>query len=216
MVRKWTIWVLLSLSVFALLPVALIVRARTSHTTEPRLHVFPDMDSQPKYKTQRGNPLFADTRAMRPPVEGTVARGRLHADDYLYRGIENGEWAAGFPMAVTHELMDRGRQRFDIYCAPCHGMAGYGDGIVARTAEGLAEGTWVQPSSYHTDLVKSRRPGHIFNTITHGIRNMPPYGFRIEPEDRWAIVAYVQALQLSQQAEISDVPEQHRASVQGQ
>ena len=216
MVRKWAIWILISLGILSLLPFALIARARTARTTQPRLHVFPDMDSQEKYKPQQVNRLFADTRAMRPPVEGTVARGRLREDDHLYRGIRDGEWAAEIPVAVDRILIERGRERFDIYCSPCHGLAGYGDGVVARRADALQEGTWVQPSSLHTELVRSRPPGHIFNTITNGIRNMPPYGFRISVEDRWAVTAYVSALQLSQHADIEDVPEQQRANVREQ
>ncbi len=215
MARKWTLWTLVSLVVVSLLPFALILRARTNRTTQTRLHLWPDMDTQEKYKTQRVNRLFADTRAMRRPVEGTVARGRLNEDDHYYRGVVDGGWATRFPMKLTEKRMKRGRERFNIYCAPCHGMAGYGDGVVARRAESLGEGTWVQPSSLHTDLVRSRPVGHIFNTITHGIRNMPPYGFRIPVEDRWAIVAYVRALQLSQNAGIEDVPEDRRASLQG-
>ena len=216
MVRKWTIWLLISLGILSLLPFALIARARTARTSQPRIHVFPDMDNQDRFKSQQVNRLFADTRAMRPPVEGTVARGQLQEDDHLYRGIEDGEWAAGFPMKVDSEIMERGRERFDIYCSPCHGLAGYGDGVVARRADSLREGTWVQPSSLHTELVLSRPPGHVFNTITNGIRNMPPYGFRISAEDRWAVTAYVNALQLSQNAGIEDVPEQQRANVREQ
>ncbi len=216
MVHKWTIWVLITLAVLSLLPFALIIRARSARTAQPRIHVFPDMDNQGRFKTQQVNPLFADTRAMRPPVEGTVARGQLREDDHLYRGIDGEGWAAGFPTTVSRELMERGRQRYDIYCSPCHGLAGYGDGVVSRRATELQEGTWVQPSSYHTELVRSRPPGHIFNTITNGIRNMPPYGFRISVEDRWAVAAYVKALQLSQNAGIEDVPPEHRADVQEQ
>lgn len=216
MVRKWTIWILISLGVLSLLPFALIARARTARTAEPRIHVFPDMDNQGRYKSQQVNRLFADTRAMRPPVEGTVARGQLQEDDHLYRGVRSGEWAAGFPMKIDREVMERGRERYDIHCSPCHGLAGYGDGIVARRADALQEGTWVQPSSLHTDLVRSRPSGHIFNTITNGIRNMPPYGFRVSVEDRWAVTAYVSALQLSQNAAIEDVPEKQRANVQEQ
>lgn len=216
MVRKWTIWILISLGVLSLLPFALIARARTARTSQPRLHVFPDMDNQGRFKAQQVNKLFADTRAMRPPVDGTVARGDLRENDTLYRGVRDGRWADRIPVEVNRELMERGRERYAIHCSPCHGLSGYGDGAVARRADALQEGTWVQPSSFHTELVRSRPPGHIFNTITHGIRNMPPYGFRIGVEDRWAITAYVAALQLSQNAGIEDVPEQQRADVREQ
>jgi mono/diheme cytochrome c family protein len=110
-------------------------------------------------------------------------------------------------------MLRRGQERYDIYCSPCHGLAGYGDGMVAMRAEGLQEGTWTPPSSIHTELVRSRAPGHLYNTITNGIRNMPAYGPQISVEDRWAIVAYVEALQRSQAATVEDVPMELRASL---
>jgi hypothetical protein len=103
-------------------------------------------------------------------------------------------------------LLDRGQQRFNIYCAPCHGLDGYGDGTVARRAAQLKEGTWTPPLNYHTDQVRSRPVGHIFNTITNGIRTMPPYGSQIPVADRWAIVAWVRVLQASQDADLKSLP----------
>jgi len=209
-------WLTYSLAVVVALswvPLAMIARARVTTSPKPRIHVVPDMDNQPKFKAQARNPLFADLRSMRPDVPGTVARGELDEDDALDRGKRGDEWVTTIPVPVTDALLARGRQRFDIYCSPCHGLAGYGDGMVAKRAEALQEGTWTPPSSFHTDLVRSRPVGHIFNTITHGIRNMPAYGPQIPVADRWAIVSYVRALQRSQNATIDDVPPQLRAQL---
>ncbi|MEW6741665.1 MAG: cytochrome c [Planctomycetota bacterium] len=198
------------LGALALVPLVMVARARVSKSDLPRIHLVPDMDSQPKFKAQAANPLFADGRAMRLPVEGTVARGELHDDEHLELGKLNGVWAETFPVAVTADLMQRGRERFDIYCAPCHGLAGAGDGIVHQRSVALQEGTWVPPTSLHDDTVRIRPVGHLFNTITRGIRNMPAYGSQIALKDRWAIVAYVRALQRSQHATLADVPAEMR------
>jgi mono/diheme cytochrome c family protein len=188
------------------IPLALIARDRTQKSRSPRVMVIPDMDKQKKYQPQKTNVLFADSRADRRPVEGTVARGHLSVDEHMNRGIEGGQWAVAFPMPVTEPMMQRGRARFDIYCAPCHGLDGSGAGIVARRADALQEGTWVPPTSLHDAVVRDRPAGHLFNTITNGIRNMPPYASQIPVADRWAIVAYVRALQRSQHSRIEDVP----------
>lgn len=209
-------WLTYSVAVVVALswiPLAMIARARVTTSPKTRLHVVPDMDSQPKFKAQARNLLFADLRSMRPDVPGTVARGELDEDDAYYRGKHGDEWITTIPVPVTGALLARGRQRFDIYCSPCHGLAGYGDGMVAKRAEALQEGTWTPPSSFHTDLVRSRPVGHIFNTITHGIRNMPAYGPQIPVADRWAIVSYVRALQRSQNATVADVPPDLRAQL---
>lgn len=200
----------LILFLLSLLPFALIARARAQRSDRPRVHLILDMDNQPKFKPQQANPLFADGRAMRPKVAGTVARGDLELDDHLCRGIENGQWAETFPIRVDERLLRRGRERFDIFCAPCHGVSGYGDGMVSRRADELQEGKWVPPTSLHADAVRQRPPGHLYNTIVNGIRNMPPYGHQIGVEDRWAIVAYVRALQRSQNARPEDAPEEAR------
>jgi mono/diheme cytochrome c family protein len=210
---KWVLPALVLLASLSLVPVACIARARAVHSPKPRLHLVPDMDNQGKYKAQQLNPWFADTRAMREPVEGTVARGQLRADDHYERGLMDGDYATTFPMTIDEELLDRGEQRFDIYCAPCHGLSGYGDGIVARRAERLQQGTWVPPASLHAEPAFSRPVGHLFNTITNGIRTMPAYGSQIPVEDRWAIVGYVRALQRSQHANLNDVPPDERQSL---
>lgn len=207
---RWVLIVLAALVTASLLPLACIARARVTHSPMPRVHPVRHMSQQPSYRPQERNLVFADGRADRPPVEGTVARGQLQADDHFDRGLVNGAWATTLPMPVTAPLLHRGKQRFEIYCAPCHGLAGYGDGPVARRADKLMEGTWVPPSSLHDATVLAREDGHIYNTIKNGIRNMPPYGPQIPTEDRWAIVAYVRALQRSQHSSVADVPEEVR------
>jgi mono/diheme cytochrome c family protein len=196
-----------------LVPLALIAKDRAEPSPRPRVQIIPDMDAQPKFKAQSPNPLFADGRAMRAPVAGSIARGELRTDEHLHAGRQGGDWATAFPVRVDAGLLARGRERFDIYCAPCHGLSGMGDGLVARRADRLQEGTWTPPSSLHTDVVRGRAVGHVFNTITHGLRNMPAYGSQIPAEDRWAIVAYVKALQRSQNAALADVPPGERPAL---
>jgi mono/diheme cytochrome c family protein len=205
-----------ALTVIALLPAAMISRARTSKSPTPRINLIPDMDYQPKYLPQSENRLFADGRAMRPRMEGTIARGQLQEDDHLHRGRIGDQGAASIPLPVTKAVMERGRERFDIHCAVCHGAAGFGDGMVAKRADELAQlgkASWTPPTSLHEEIVRQRPDGHIFNTITNGIRNMPAYGSQVSVEDRWAIVAYVRALQRSQNASVADVPEDVRPTL---
>jgi mono/diheme cytochrome c family protein len=171
------------------------------------------MDNQPKYKAQSRNMMFADRRAMRPPVAGTVARGTTLGDSALTSGKIGEGWVEAIPVEVDGGVLQRGRERYDIYCSPCHGLAGFGDGMVAKRADELLEGTWTPPTSFHTELLRERPDGHLFNTISNGIRNMPAYGPQIEVEDRWAIVAYVRALQRSQNATVDDVPPDIRAQL---
>jgi mono/diheme cytochrome c family protein len=207
---RWLVYAVVLLATLALVPFALIARSRATTSDRPRIHPILDMAKQPKLKTQTANPLFADGRAMRLPVPGTVARGDLEENTAYWNGREGDAWVTAFPIPVTDRLMQRGQERYDIYCTPCHGMAGYGDGPVAKRADALQEGTWTPPSSYHTDLVRGRPVGHLFNTITNGIRNMPAYGSQIPVADRWAIVLYVRALQRSQAASVADVPAELR------
>jgi mono/diheme cytochrome c family protein len=210
---RWLLFTVVTLVVLSWVPLALIMRARVTTSAKPRIHVVPDMDNQPKYKTQTRNPLFADLRAMRPSVEGAVARGEVVGDQAVMTGKVGESWVVEIPVPVDENVLSRGRQRYNIYCSPCHGLAGYGDGMVAKRADALQEGTWTPPSSFHTDLIRQREAGQIFNTISNGIRNMPAYGPQIPVEDRWAVVAYVRALQRSQNATIDDVPEDIRAQL---
>lgn len=211
---RWLISAVIILVALSWIPLALAVRARTVKKTEPRIHIIQDMDNQPKVKAQSRFTLFADRRGMRPPVAGTVERSAAIGDEATQRGrIADGEWVETTPVEVTPALLARGRERYDIYCSPCHGLAGYGDGMVSRRADQLQEGTWTPPTSFHTELVLSRPDGHIFNSISNGIRNMPSYGSQIPVADRWAIVAYVRALQRSQNATVDDVPLELRAQL---
>ena len=201
------LYLLLVLGAAGLVPLAIIARDRATPSPRPRVQIIPDMDKQPKFRPQRGNPLFADGRADRLPVPGTVARGEARADSLFYAGREHGAWAVKLPQPATPELLARGRERYRIYCSPCHGLSGYGDGMVAKRADRLQEGTWTPPASFHTDALRQRPVGQLFNVITRGVRNMPAYGPQIPPADRWAIVAYLRALQRSQAAGVQDVPE---------
>jgi len=210
---KWAVPVLLLLASLALIPVACVARARVVRSPVPRVHVVPDMDNQGRYKAQQLNPWFADTRAMRLPVDGTVARGQLREDDHFERGTIGDAYATTFPVSLDAPLLDRGQERYDVYCAPCHGLSGHGDGIVARRAERLQQGTWVPPASLHVEPAYSRPVGHLYNSIANGIRTMPAYGSQIPVEDRWAIVAYIKALQRSQRAGLEDVPPDERQSL---
>jgi mono/diheme cytochrome c family protein len=209
----WVVPAITVLVVLSFIPLALIARSRTLTTSHTRLQIIPDMDQQPKFKTQSMNPLFADLRAMRPEVPGTVAWGAGRIDSLLELGISGGRFGTSFPFPLSEAILKRGRERFDIYCSPCHGLAGRGDGIVNVRAERLQEGTWTPPADLTSDLVAGREAGHIYNTIKNGIRNMPAYGPQIAAADRWAIVAYVRALQRSRRAPIEDVPAELRPSL---
>lgn len=192
-------------------PLVLFARGRVSRTDEPRVHLVQDMGSQPKYREQQTSSIFADGRADRPRVAGTVARGSLQEDDFYFRGYRSeagGEgktkvtFQEGMPgqVKVSEAVLRRGEQRYNIFCAPCHGIDGYGNGPVNQRAQESQESKWIPPASLHTEAVRGRSEGHLYNTINVGIRNMPGYGWQIGVEDRWAIVAYVRALQLSQHA----------------
>ncbi len=198
--------VMIVLTLLALVPLGLLVKARVTDSPLPRFMIIFDMDNQARYKAQQANPVFADGRAMRPPVEGAVARGDRGDDPHRTEGRVGDGWAETFPRPVDEAMLRRGRERFGIYCAPCHGLDGGGDGIVSRRAERLMEGTWVLPSNLADDVVAARPVGHIYNSIRNGIRKMPAYGPQIPVDDRWAITAYVRALQRSRRATLDDAP----------
>lgn len=209
---KWIIPAIVLMAVLSFIPLSFIMLRRSGPTDLPRFELIPDMDNQQKFKAQSFNPIFADSRSMRPVVIGTVPYKKPKLDDHFEKGIDNGKWADNFPreVQVNEQFITRGREQFNVFCAPCHGRSGYGNGPVAMRAEELAQGTWTPPASFHTELVQTRPAGHIFNTISNGIRNMPAYGPQISVEDRWAIVAYVRALQRSQNAKVGDLPEDVR------
>jgi mono/diheme cytochrome c family protein len=164
------------------------------------------MHDQPKYIPLRESTFFNDGRSARPLVAGTVARGQLREDPLLYTGKVNGADATMFPFPVDDRVMARGRERFDIYCSPCHGHTGGGDGMVVRRG-------YRRPPSYHDDRLQSAPIGHFFDVISNGFGAMPDYAAQIAVEDRWAIVAYIRALQLSEHATPADVPADQRGSL---
>lgn len=184
---------------------------RGSKFTSPPLWVFsdtlfPEMNHQGKYKPQAESKFFADGRADRPLPAGVVPRGFLRDDDHFYRGkTADGQWAKGFPEAVKVDarLLARGRERYTIYCAPCHGALGDGNGITKQYGMGATP-------TYHDDRLRTMAEGEIFNTITNGIKTMSAYGDKLVPEDRWAVIAYVRALQRAQNSRAEDVEASHK------
>ena len=166
-----------------------------------------DMHDQPKYIPLRQSAFFNDARSARPVVDGTVARGQLHDDELMYTGKVRGEDATLFPMRVDAPVMARGQERFNIYCAPCHGRTGQGDGMVVRRG-------YRRPPSMHQDRLRSAPVGHFFDVMTNGFGAMPDYAAQIKVEDRWAIIAYIRALQLSGHATLADVPPSDRSRIQ--
>ncbi len=208
-------YILLVVVALTLVPAGMIYKSMHSRKSSTRIQVVYDMDQQYKSKTQSTSAFFADGVAMRQHPEGTVARGRLYADDAFAKGFEGDTiFVESFPIPLTRDLVNRGQERFDIFCATCHGLSGNGNGLVHLRAASLGEGTWTPPTDLTGQTVVERPVGHIYNTIKNGIRSMPAYGPQIDPEDRWAIAAYVQALQLSRNATIDDVPAADRAALQ--
>ena len=182
---------------------------RGSISTRPPLEVFPDMDRQSKFHPQDATTFFADGRTDRPIPAGTVARGDLREDGHMYAGRNaSGDFAKGYPvdLAIDRGFIERGRERYEIYCTPCHGSLGNGRGIVTNYG-------WGGPANLHSDLIRNQPEGEIYNTITNGKNTMFSLGDKIVPEDRWAIVAYVRALQRSQNGRIEDVPASHQGEL---
>jgi mono/diheme cytochrome c family protein len=172
---------------------------RTSRSAP--LEPFPDMVRQDKYKPQQARPFFADGRASRRPVAGTVAVGQLQDDDVFYTGLVNESTYAGRnPLPLTADTLARGRERFDIYCAPCHDRTGSGHGIVPTRTP-----SWL-PSNLLEDRIRKMSDGELFSVASLGRRSMPGYRFQTDEHDRWAIVAYVRALQRATAATAADVP----------
>lgn len=160
-----------------------------------------DMHVQPKQNPLTRSDFFADQRSERPPVEGTVARGQLHEDTYFYTGKLGSSPGDAMPFPVTKEVLERGRERYNIYCSPCHSLVGDGNGFIP------SRGFSRKPPSYHTARLQKAPLGYFYDVITNGFGIMPDYRAQISPQDRWKIVAYIKALQLSQSATRADVPE---------
>ena len=167
-----------------------------------------DMFEQPSSKPLERNLFFRDNEmASRPVVPHTVARGQLNEDDAFRNGKIGTNLVASFPMPVTRELLLRGRERFEIYCAPCHGRTGEGNGVIPQRG-------FPQPPSLHIERLREAPAGHFVDVITHGYGVMYPYNTRVAPSDRWAIAAYIRALQLSQNARLKDIPPEARRELE--
>ena len=165
------------------------------------------MADQPRYEPLSRSTFFGDERAARPLVEGTVARGQLRSDEHLYTGKEGGKLVDTFPFPVTPSTLARGQERFNIYCSPCHDRVGTGQGMIVRRG-------YRAPASFHMDRLRQAPAGYFFDVMTNGFGAMPDYAQQVYPEDRWAIVAYIRALQLSQHATLADLPEDQRRQLE--
>ena len=168
-----------------------------------------DMHVQPRYKALDPSTFFDDGRSARPVVPGTVARDQLRTDEAFYTGKLNGVEVATFPMPISRADLERGRERYNIYCTPCHDRLGNGQGMIVQRG-------FPPPPSYHTDRLRQAPVGHFFSVMTNGYGTMYSYASRITPEDRWKIAAYIRVLQLSQAAKISDLSDEDRRQLQGQ
>nr|WP_146535802.1 quinol:electron acceptor oxidoreductase subunit ActD [Rubripirellula reticaptiva] len=253
MITTWI--VVMALSV---IPLLVVLRMRVTNSPLPRFHVFYDMDFSPSKDAQQNTTLFADARAMRPNVPGTVARGQMDLNfqtgididalakidgpraAMLVRALDDADlaeedeavneetakpaasvmdttpWLSENPREISLELVEKGQQQFGIYCSVCHGMNGSGNGLVNRRAQKLLSATWIPPSSLHQQSLYAENypDGKLFNTISNGIRKMPGYASQIKVEDRWAIVAYVRALQSSQNASMDQVPASEKKRIE--
>jgi mono/diheme cytochrome c family protein len=165
-----------------------------------------DMHDAPSYDPLQATDFFANGQASRLPVANTVARGQLREDAHLYQGREDDQLATTFPMPVTAAVMARGQERFNVFCAPCHGRTGTGNGMVVQRG-------FRAPPSYSETRLRTAPVGYFFDVMTNGFGAMQDYSAQITPQDRWAIAAYIRALQLSQNARIDDVPADRRAEL---
>ena len=165
-----------------------------------------DMHDQPKYKPFRQSALFEDKRSARPLVPGTVARGTLREDEVFYTGKRGKDFVTELPVALTPALLARGQEQFQVFCSPCHGRTGRGDGMVVRRG-------FKAPPSYHVDRLRAMPVGYFYDVITNGFGAMADYSSQVAPADRWAIAAYIRTLQYSQYAPVADVPAQGRGEL---
>jgi mono/diheme cytochrome c family protein len=165
-----------------------------------------DMHDAPRYEPLESSTFFGDGRGSRTLVANTVARGTLREDEHLYAGKIDGQLADMFPMPVTADVMARGRERFNVFCSPCHGRTGQGNGMVVQRG-------FRAPPSYHEDRLRNAPVGYFFDVMTHGFGAMPDYAAQVPVADRWAIAAYIRALQFSQRAAVDDVPAERRGEL---
>lgn len=196
---------ILAVSVLAVVGIA---GRRGSPSRRPPIELFPDMNRQPKLRPQTPNAFFEDGKSSRMPVPGTIALGDHYEDIPANTGRVPGttNFVPNMPVQITAELLARGQQRFTINCSPCHGAQADGNGITRKI------GAMAVVANLHDKRIVEMADGEIFNTITHGKNLMGPYGPNVTPEDRWAIIAYLRALQLSQLGTVDDVPEQMRST----
>ena len=193
---------------FSLLSVIALAGCSGGSTSRtPPLMLLNDMRFQGKFRTQAETSLFSDRRTNRLPVDGTVPVGGLKEDEALFAGVVNNQYVGRNPLKVDAELLDWGQRRFNTYCSPCHDRTGQGRGIVAQRA------IWI-PTNLTEDRVKNFNDGEIFDVITHGRRSMPSYRYQVVARDRWAIVAYVRALQRAGGGAEQDIPADQRAGLQ--
>lgn len=224
----WLTSLLLIAFVASLVPLAGIAQARFTSSPETRVHIVQDMGTQSRYSVQQTSTVFADGRAARPVIEGTVSKEAVLGDDHYSLGYSKDAagkvtFFSGFPKRVTVDarLVARGQERFNIYCSTCHGVDGHGNGMINVRAGEVSNGpseviygtAWVQPANLHDADRRARPEGHLFNTISNGIRNMGGLGHQIPTADRWAIVAYVRALQLSDNAPAQILPTDTRENL---
>jgi mono/diheme cytochrome c family protein len=167
-----------------------------------------DMHDGPRYNPLQATAFFPDGQSARMPVANTVARGQLRDDDHLYTGRVDGEFADAFPMPVTADVMARGQERFNVFCAPCHARTGNGDGMIVQRG-------FRAPPPLHEPRLREAPAGYFFDVITHGFGDMQDYASQVPVADRWAITAYIRALQLSQGASVEDVPVASRGALAG-
>ena len=192
------------------------MRVRTSHRLRPALigavltlasaACRQEMYDQPKYKPLAESNFFADRRTSRPIPEGTVARGWLNADSKFYEGKVGDQLVTTLPMRLTRQLLARGQERYNIFCSPCHDRTGNGRGMVVRRG-------YQPPPSFHIERLRDAPVGHFFEVASHGLGAMPDYASQIPVEDRWAIAAYIKALQFSEWAPLTDVPAEKRSAL---
>jgi mono/diheme cytochrome c family protein len=228
--RRPPLWLVVGLCVVVVLtwpPLALIARYRVSRKSQPRVHLIQDMDNQVRVSTQQPSAVFADGKGMRLPPPGSatwsVEPPDLHATQGLtMKSDDSGRsvpvFATAYPptLKVDRRLLARGQTMYGVYCAGCHGLDGYGEGPVNQRAVELQTPGWVPAMSLHDPAVRGREEGFLYSAITRGVRTMPAHGSQIRPADRWAIVAYVRALQRSQNATLDDVPPPQRAELEQQ
>jgi len=184
-----------------------LAACRGGVSADPPIHVIADMDYQPKYRPEAESRFFRDGRAMRLPPEGTVARGELREDEAFHTGKADGQYAAQAPVKWDESLLARGRERFQIFCTPCHGQTGEGRGIVVARGYPVA-------GDLTSERLRQLPDGQLFETMSKGLRNMPALGVQVPVEDRWAVVSWIRVLQRSQHATLDDVPADRRDRVE--